>query len=503
MALIKREYKDGETLITAENLNDIQDAVIALEDGLFSIDNEKSGEVITITDAAKRGFRSLNIYGKTTQNGTPSIDAPVELVSVGNGGSVTVKVTKKNILPYPYKDTTKTLNGVTFTVNGDGSVTMVGTSTNSVNFWFTDYNFKLKKGVTYTLSIGNELTVSGDPFLWVATDTKEVIAGINMSNTRTVTFTPTADVNNAAVYMIASTTGSVFNGTIHPQIEVGATATQYEQYKGQKMTMATPNGLPGIPVTEGGNYTDTNGQQWLGDYIDFDRGKYVQNVGQLDFSSMVWYWEESYGMWRSQEFGNGKGRTPLLCETIPYVLLSIVESGMIGTFINAPYNIWVRNGSTTNKPTGKAYYQMLNPIETDLSAEDLAAYAALRTYKDNTTVSNDGLAYMELEYSMDAKKYLDGITGFGGNAVRIANVTLLASAWKGSNSPYSQVVNIAGITANSQVDLTPSVEQLAVFHNKDLAFVTENEDGIVTVYAIGQKPENDYVIQATITEVSV
>ena len=47
------------------------------------------------------------------------------------------------------------------------------------------------------------------------------------------------------------------------------------------------------------------------------------------------------------------------------------------------------------------------------------------------------------------------------------------------------------------------MEQLAIFYNKDLTFVTENEDGVVTVYAIGQKPTNDYTIQATITEVYV
>jgi hypothetical protein len=85
----------------------------------------------------------------------------------------------------------------------------------------------------------------------------------------------------------------------------------------------------------------------------------------------------------------------------------------------------------------------------------------------------------------------------------IANVTLRANAWTGSGNLYSQVVQIAGTTENSQVDLTPSVEQLAVFYNKSLALVAENEDGVVTVYAIGQKPDNDYTIQATITEVSV
>lgn len=86
---------------------------------------------------------------------------------------------------------------------------------------------------------------------------------------------------------------------------------------------------------------------------------------------------------------------------------------------------------------------------------------------------------------------------------RISTATLLADNWIGTESPYSQVVTIEGVTENSQVDLTPSVEQLAIFHNKDLAFVTENEDGVVTVYAVGQKPTNDYTIQVTLTEVNV
>lgn len=90
----------------------------------------------------------------------------------------------------------------------------------------------------------------------------------------------------------------------------------------------------------------------------------------------------------------------------------------------------------------------------------------------------------------------------GGSTARVAEITLLAASWVGDASPYSQVVEIDGVTEYSQVDLTPSVEQLAIFHNKDLAFVTENEDGVVTVYALGDKPANDYIMQVTITEVS-
>lgn len=103
-------------------------------------------------------------------------------------------------------------------------------------------------------------------------------------------------------------------------------------------------------------------------------------------------------------------------------------------------------------------------------------------------------------YTRDVISMLDLRTNA---AVRVAEITLLAANWVGDASPYSQVVTIDGITPYSQVDLTPSVEQLTIFHDKDLAFVTENEDGTVTVFAIGQKPENDYTIQVTIKEVSV
>ena len=81
-------------------------------------------------------------------------------------------------------------------------------------------------------------------------------------------------------------------------------------------------------------------------------------------------------------------------------------------------------------------------------------------------------------------------------------VELLAANWvTESEGKHSQVVSIAGVTKNSQVDLTPTEDQLIIWRQKELAFTTKNVGGVVTVYAIGQKPENDYTIQVTITEV--
>ena len=70
---------------------------------------------------------------------------------------------------------------------------------------------------------------------------------------------------------------------------------------------------------------------------------------------------------------------------------------------------------------------------------------------------------------------------------------------------YGQVVEVsnANITPNSKIDLQLSSEQMVIFYEKDLAFVAENDDGIVTIYCIGQIPENNYTIQATVTEVVI
>lgn len=68
---------------------------------------------------------------------------------------------------------------------------------------------------------------------------------------------------------------------------------------------------------------------------------------------------------------------------------------------------------------------------------------------------------------------------------------------------YKQLVTVdnAVITANSKVDLNPTSEMLAIFHKKDVSFVAENEEGIIHVYCIGQKPKNTYTIPVTVTEV--
>ena len=80
-------------------------------------------------------------------------------------------------------------------------------------------------------------------------------------------------------------------------------------------------------------------------------------------------------------------------------------------------------------------------------------------------------------------------------------ITLKASAWLGDTSPYSQVVTLANVTSKTKVDLQPTSSQLNTLHAQCLGFYTENAGGVVTAYAIGHNPTEDFTFQVTMTEV--
>ncbi len=404
-------YNENDKISSSDEFNVLEDLLEDVQDALEGADSainiavqasaaaagyvieEASGETMILTEAEHMPLAGLRICGKTTQDGVPTPDAPVALVSPGDSGSLTVSITGEN--------------------------------------------------------------------------------------------------------------------------------------KAQSMAIATPNGLPGIRVSSGGNYTDENGQQWVCDEVDFTRGVYVQRVGSKRFDGSadeLWNYESEKDatillrmeILESVHVGQVVA-TDFLCSHFEAASIYNADAEGMQHSGQQFYLRILKSKLTTANTSGFRLlladspmvinYVLATPIETPLTEEDMAAYKALRTYKNYCVVSTDGGAYMELAYLMNAKKYLARLAENGGLAVgstvRVAEVTLSAAKWTGTESPYSQVVRITGVTSYSQVDLKPSVEQMAIFHEKDLAFVTENDEGVVTVYAIGQKPTNDYTMQVSITEVSV
>ena len=80
-------------------------------------------------------------------------------------------------------------------------------------------------------------------------------------------------------------------------------------------------------------------------------------------------------------------------------------------------------------------------------------------------------------------------------------ISLPAANWTGSANPYSQVVTVNGATANSKIDLQPTALQIVELQNTDIALMADNNNGVITVYALGGKPKVNYTMQALITEV--
>ena len=112
---------------------------------------------------------------------------------------------------------------------------------------------------------------------------------------------------------------------------------------------------------------------------------------------------------------------------------------------------------------------------------------------------------MALEYGSGGNitVTMEGPFGSAGSAALIRQMDLPADGWKGAVSPFFQTVQLEDITVRSKVDILPTYQQLEAFRSLELVLTTENNDGILTVYAIGQKPRQDLHFQTMITEVVV
>lgn len=110
---------------------------------------------------------------------------------------------------------------------------------------------------------------------------------------------------------------------------------------------------------------------------------------------------------------------------------------------------------------------------------------------------------MALEYggASGISVQVGGPYGDAGSKVKLTEISLPVAGWKGAISPYSQVVAVDGISVNSMVNLQLTADQLEQFRDQVFALTAENDGGVVTVYAIGDKPASDAVVQATIVEV--
>ena len=333
----------------------------------------------TISNAVDYPLMGLNLYGKSTQDGTPTPENPIDIVSVGDSGSVAVQACGKNLVDYA-KFKTKTDNGVSFINNNDGSITVSGKKTDITKNVFISYTLthdestRLFTPGTYSLSgipseYDNELYFYVN--LFYGNSWHNQIGCSKVSNKK-ITFEIKSEYIEYDDYKVDI---GIFNtknfevrtGTFYLQIEKGLTTTEFEPYKGNIASITSALPLCGIPVSEGGNYTDGNGQRWVCDELVYNAdgtGKVVKRTMKID----------SYN----------------------------------GESIATPYI------STTGELTTGAtvIYQLAEPQEIELTAAEMAALRELQTYSGITNISNGSSADMDVSYCTNKmlSKYVMPIT---------------------------------------------------------------------------------------------
>lgn len=388
---------------------------------------------------------------------SPSPDYPQQIVSAGSDGKIGVEVRGKNLFELTgicdneYLRIEKIENNTIYARPTNMNAESPGT-TNYSNGW-VNFSEKIKviSGILYTISLSYkavqkmmEIEKLDPARILVFEDSENIILNEEIKQeigkyvdveipllipdgTDSIHFTITCNNCSVAIKNI--------------QIEEGGYTSYEPYYEPQSLSISTPTGLPAIPVNTDGNYTDANGQQWIADYIDLKRGKYVQNVKEIPVSDNMVI--ETWGVnanadnvtgfyaymdgnnlpmpgseammstiikYRKEVWGGITIGCSMNCNNIPYAMLCIRTDTLEDTTTDANA---VKSFLTLCKKTDAHFYYVLaDPIERDLTPEEIQAYKNLVTYAGTTIVENDAECYME-------------VSAGGGDALRTKKLALL------------------------------------------------------------------------------
>ena len=311
---------------------------------------------------------------------SPSPDYPQEIESVGQDGKIGVEMCGGNLLDM----TEAELRG------------------------WNIYNIKsaIKAGQTYTFTNGINAT-NKIRLLGIKEDGTEFgLTKSYLAPGKSETFVPQFD---ASITLMGGKDGKT-NLDSKYMLNIGSTALPYESYhEPQSMDIATPNGLPGIPVSSGGNYTDVDRQQWICDEVNFGRGVYVQRIAYtvVDGDKMIFkengvYWNlprySSPGCVFSNYHINNFFSDNVFRSNDNHSFLFTTTNWMKKYFDTVDkLNEFCKSKYDAGTPL-TLYYALATPIETPITSDQLAAYKQLHTYKGTTIIDNDAGAYMSVKY---------------------------------------------------------------------------------------------------------
>lgn len=332
---------------------------------------------------------------------SPNQDYPQEIRSVVNP---VVKIHGKNLLPFPYADKSKVTNGVTFDVMNDGRVHVFGTATGNAYI-------NLSEGIewsdeSFSSSPSNGIKLIGN--LFYNKDNKILSHCVNTGNTVDYVLSP--------MVMLEKETN-----------------INYEQYKEQVVNL--PYTLNAIPVSSGGNIT-IDGQQYIADYVDAEKGKYIQRIQEVKLDANF-NWRFIKGgksgnyIFQMSLIQNGYTESVGIIKNIKnttsshfcYTNLTFDDTTLKGSKIYTyDLEMSISFDSSSSIDSLDKFKQLLNeneiivqyvlakPIEHDLSEEDINKLKSLETYYPvtNVSVTSDELdGYATFNYPVSMKNGWD------------------------------------------------------------------------------------------------
>lgn len=352
------------------------------------------------------GTSSLALEPYTGGKPSPSIEYPQEIVSVGDKGEIGVSVYGGNLLKIP------DFENADVKITNEKDVIIVEKKTNTEGDIYRGKGFELNLTAgKYVLDFDGftehsftkeghrvQIQLDGKPIAsasYPSGSTKSFTLKKN-STIRVVIFTGYAEANKK--YKIKG---------LRINLEK---SIPFEPYKEpQTLALKTPNGLLGIPVSTGGNYTDSNGQQWVCDEKDLAREKYVQriyiteiNESMINSARLNWEKEDKISYKITTNLPAKQNQKCLsnrfVYGSYPY-LVAISGKSIYLEFVDKkemPTVEKFKQFLTDNKTT--VAYILETPIEHDLTPEEVETYKALHTNYPTTVIMNDENAGMKVTY---------------------------------------------------------------------------------------------------------
>lgn len=380
--------------------------VMKTEEGTrLVLNNPKQGRFADV-------LTEFNIYGRSEQFSTTGAQLLNENIEIENRG-VTIKI-----------------NGSTATFVG----TVSDESNSRVNY---QKKIKLKPG-KYTASSSNEKIVA-DFSVKKANDETIYNSHIEIDGTEEVKI-------RVLFGLRPSAKGDVINETTNIMLNDGDIALPYEPYTGGKpspspdypqeiksvvnptVKVTNEDGLKvqsvtlnnitlnAIPVSSGGNVT-IDGQQWVCDEVDLERGVKVQRVKSVDISSL----DKSFWIFRNDIDANVsatrysneavivdfRDRAPAMSNILPAGVGNDVNTFRL---VATPLYLYQFNLDSSKFPTVKSWveyleantvliiYALATPIETPLTPAEIVAFNVFTTYYPVTIVENNYNTWMKATY---------------------------------------------------------------------------------------------------------